>query len=56
MIGDGRPYLVALITLDPEEAPAFAARATFGYAHYALTLRLATASGVEAQMPEDSRQ
>jgi long-chain acyl-CoA synthetase len=25
VIGDGRPYLVALITLDPEEAPAFAA-------------------------------
>ena len=24
MIGDGRPYLVALITLDPEEAPVFA--------------------------------
>ncbi|MGO9901459.1 MAG: AMP-dependent synthetase/ligase [Solirubrobacteraceae bacterium] len=24
VIGDGRPYLVALITLDPEEAPAFA--------------------------------
>ena len=24
MIGDGRPYLVALITLDPEETPAFA--------------------------------
>lgn len=24
VLGDGRPYLVALITLDPEEAPAFA--------------------------------
>jgi long-chain acyl-CoA synthetase len=24
VVGDGRPYLVALITLDPEEAPAFA--------------------------------
>ncbi|MGO9899451.1 MAG: AMP-dependent synthetase/ligase [Solirubrobacteraceae bacterium] len=24
VIGDGRPYLVALITLDPDEAPAFA--------------------------------
>ena len=24
MIGDRRPYLVALITLDPEETPAFA--------------------------------
>src|SRR6202008_1756568 len=24
VIGDRRPYLVALITLDPEEAPAFA--------------------------------
>ena len=24
VIGDGRPYLIALITLDPEEAPAFA--------------------------------
>ena len=24
MIGDSRPYLVALITLDPEEAPTFA--------------------------------
>ena len=24
MIGDGRPYLVALITLDAEQAPAFA--------------------------------
>ena len=24
MIGDGRPYLIALITFDPEEAPAFA--------------------------------
>ena len=24
VIGDGRPYLVALITLDPEEAPTFA--------------------------------
>ena len=26
MIGDGRPYLVALITLDPEETPAFASQ------------------------------
>ena len=24
MVGDRRPYLVALITIDPEEAPAFA--------------------------------
>ena len=24
VLGDGRPYLVALITLDPEEMPAFA--------------------------------
>ncbi len=24
MVGDRRPYLIALITLDPEEAPAFA--------------------------------
>ena len=27
VVGDRRPYLVALITLDPEEAPAFAERA-----------------------------
>ena len=26
VIGDGRPYLVALITLDPEETPAFASQ------------------------------
>jgi long-chain acyl-CoA synthetase len=26
VIGDGRPYLIALITLDPEEAPAFASQ------------------------------
>jgi long-chain acyl-CoA synthetase len=25
VVGDKRPYLIALITLDPEEAPAFAA-------------------------------
>ena len=30
MIGDRRPYLVALITLDPDDAPAFASKHGLG--------------------------
>ena len=51
VVGDRRPYLVALITLDPEEAPAFAAE----HGSSAEELPESEAMRAEAGLPYDRR-